>query len=591
MILEAKSLYCAYGDKVLLNNVDFIINENDKIGLIGVNGCGKSSLLQLLAGIKEIEKGAIQLIGKRKISYMSQEIFFDDDYKKISDYLESKNLNTIEVKTILTKLDILDFSKRISELSGGNKRKLALGIALATQCDLLILDEPTNHLDSDIIEWLEKYLIKFNKAVLLVTHDRYFLERVCNKIVEIDKGSLYEYDANYTKYLELKTAREQDMLAHERKINSFLRKEYEWIKRGALARTTKDKRRIDNYNNLVDRNIIKDKSLTKDNLTLDSISTRLGRKTIEFIDVSFKYDNLLFSGLSFNLNKDERIGIVGKNGTGKTTFFDLVATIKKPTSGQIIIGETIKIGYFRQENIELDYNIRAIDYISNIASFIKTKKGQISATVMLERFLFDDPYVYISKLSGGEKRRLYLLGVLMTSPNVILFDEPTNDLDITTLSILEEYLDDFEGIVIISSHDRYFLDRVCERIFALEDQKFNFYNGNYSDYIKVKKERNKLLSNDKTNENIINDYRNNNDKSKQKVKLTYKEQKEFDTILEDIDNLEKQIKEINDFVNINYHDYNLCKEYYKQKEELEKLLDEKMIRWEYLNDIYEKSIK
>ena len=576
MILEAKSIYCAYGEKVLLNNVDFIVEDNDKIGLIGVNGCGKSSLLSLLALIKEPERGEIKLIGKRKISYMPQEIIIGDTSSTIEEYINGLGLNFLEVKSILTQLDILDFTKRIKELSGGNRRKLALGIALSKECDLLILDEPTNHLDSDIIEWLEKYLIKFTKAIVLVTHDRYFLERVCNKIVELDKGYLYTYEANYSRYLELKTERAEMLRAHERKINSFLRKEYEWIKRGALARTTKDKRRIENYETLTGREKVKEKSLV-----IDSVSSRLGRKTIEFKDVGFKYDDYLFTNLSFNLNRDERIGVVGKNGTGKTTMFDLIASLKKPTEGEIIIGETIKIGYFRQENIELDYRLRAIEYISNIASYVKTKNGSISATQMLENFLFDDPYVYISKLSGGEKRRLYLLGVLMSSPNVLLFDEPTNDLDITTLSILEDYLDDFDGIVIVSSHDRYFLDRICERIMALEDQKFNFYNGNYSDYYKVRKVSSKVIKNDFKEP----------EKKVSKVKLTYKEQKEFEVILDEIDQLETRLKEVEEFVNLNYSNYNLCKDYYLEKEDLEKQIEEKMIRWEYLNDIYEKSLK
>ncbi|MBQ6817400.1 MAG: ABC-F family ATP-binding cassette domain-containing protein [Bacilli bacterium] len=576
MILEAKSIYCAYGEKVLLNNIDFIVEDNDKIGLIGVNGCGKSSLLSLLALIKEPERGEIKLIGKRKISYMPQEIIIGDTSSSIEEYINSLGLNFLDVKSILTQLDILDFTKKIKELSGGNRRKLALGIALSQECDLLILDEPTNHLDSDIIEWLEKYLIKFSKAIVLVTHDRYFLERVCNKIVELDKGNVYSYEANYSRYLELKTERAEMLKAHERKINSFLRKEYEWIKRGALARTTKDKRRIENYESLTSREKVKDKSLV-----IDSASSRLGRKTIEFDNVGFKYDDYLFTNLSFNLNRDERIGVVGKNGTGKTTMFDLIASIKEPTEGSIVIGETIKIGYFRQENVELDYRLRAIDYISNIASYVKTKKGSISATQMLENFLFDDPYVYISKLSGGEKRRLYLLGVLMSSPNVLLFDEPTNDLDITTLSILEDYLDDFDGIVIVSSHDRYFLDRICERIMALEDKKFNFYNGNYSDYYKVRKVMTKVVKSDIKEP----------EKKVVKVKLTYKEQKEFETILEEIDNLETRLKEIEEFVNINYSNYNLCKDYYVEKEKLEKEIEDKMLRWEYLNDIYEKSLR
>ena len=575
MILDCKNLSASYGEKVLFNNIDIQIEDNDKIGLIGVNGTGKSTLLSLLSLSKEPEKGEILVIGKKKIVMMPQEVKFGSDYT-INEYLENEHKNTYEVKTMLTKLELNDFNEKINNLSGGEKRKLALGIVLALDSDLLILDEPTNHLDSDMIEWLEKFLIKRTKAILLVTHDRYFLERVCNRIMELDHGKIYSYDANYSKYLELKSAMEDEREAQERKINAFLRKEYEWIKRGALARTTKDKRRIENYDALVNR-----EKVQTSKLQIESASSRMGKKTIIIDDVSFGYDNnLLFSSFSHIFNYDERMGIIGKNGSGKTTFLDLIAGSLSPSSGKIEIGETIKIGYFRQENVELDYNIRAIDYITDIAEYVKTKKGTISASVMLERFLFPDPYVYIKNLSGGERRRLYLLGVLMTSPNVLILDEPTNDLDITTLAILEDYIDDFSGIVIVASHDRYFLDRVTDLTLELSNRKLTLYNGNYSYY-----KEHRVIE-------VVEEKKDNKVKiEKKKNKLSFNEQKEFDNILFEIDKIEKAIKEIDEFINVNYRDYNVCKPKYLEKQELENKYLEKLERYEYLNKIDEESKK
>ncbi|MBO4667086.1 MAG: ABC-F family ATP-binding cassette domain-containing protein [Bacilli bacterium] len=577
MILDAKGLSASYGEKILFQNIDISIEDNDKIGLIGINGTGKSTLLSILAGNRDIEKGDITIVGKKKIVMMPQEVTYDND-ETVLEYLEKQNLPLFEAKSILTKLEINDFSQKINNLSGGNKRKLALGMALVKESDLLILDEPTNHLDSEVIEWLEKFLQKRTKAILLVTHDRYFLERVCNKIVELDHGSLYSYDANYSKYLELKNQRLEEEASQERKINSFLRKEYEWIKRGALARTTKDKRRIENYDALVNR-----KKTTTETLQIESTFSRLGKKTIILDSIGYSYDEgkMLFSNLSHIFSRDERLGIVGKNGTGKTTLLDIISGLKEPSLGTIERGETIRIGYFRQENIELDYNIRLIDYISDIASFVKTKNGTISASSMLERFLFPDPYIYIKKLSGGERRRLYLLGVLMSSPNVLILDEPTNDLDITTLAILEDYIDDFSGIVIVASHDRYFLDRVTDLTLVI-DEEATFYNGNYSYY----KENKKTVS-----EEVVKKTDNDSYHEEKKIKLSFNEQKEYDTILDEIDKIEKRLKEIEDFINLHYSDYNLCKPYYDEKEKLDNLYLEKLERYEYLDKINEESKK
>lgn len=582
MILIANDITKTYGTKVLLDHVDLNIEDHDKIGLIGLNGTGKTTLMSIIAGRSYGETGDVKIIGDKKVSYCPQEVEIDTN-QTIDEYIEevikkNKEVTELEIKTILTKLEIVDFSQKINIMSGGNKRKLALGIALASKADLLILDEPTNHLDSDIIEWLEKFLMKYNKALLLVTHDRYFLERVVNKIVELDHGKLYEYIANYSKYLELKNERLESLAKQEKKIETFLRKEYEWVKRGAQARSTKDKKRMENYNTLANR----EKTVTK-NLVMESGSSRLGNTTIELEDVSKSYDRLLFKNFSLNLDKDARIGIVGKNGAGKSTLLEVIAGYKQIDSGTLKIGQTVKIGYFKQENMDLDYNKRVIEYIKDIASVVYTKTGYITATTMLENFLFEDPYIYISKLSGGEKRRLYLLSILMRSPNILLLDEPTNDLDIQTLSILEDYLENFDGAVIIVSHDRYFLDKTVDTIYCLENCVFNRYDGNYSDFLTQKKA-----------EEVSNDYSNKIDNKvikQKKVKLTYKEEKEFEVILDEIDAIEKEINKINEEMAIHYANYEIYKNLVMKKEELEIKLEEKMCRWEYLNNIYEESLR
>lgn len=572
MLLNVHNLKCHYGEKLLLDDVSFSIEKGDKIGLIGVNGTGKSTLLSIIAFQKDPESGDCEKIGNVKISYMPQEFVIDENQtimQFISKVIDNNEIALHEAKSILTKLEINDFEKKICELSGGTKRKLSLGAALSKPCDLLILDEPTNHLDCEIIEWLEKYLIKLNKAILLVTHDRYFLEKVVNRIIELDHGKIYEYEANYSRYLELKAEREDYNRAAMRKINSFLRKEYEWIKRGPQARATKDKKRIEKYEELSNIKTIQDKKIE-----IDSSYSRLGNKTIEFINVSYDYEKPLFENVSFNLNKDARIGLIGKNGAGKSTFLNLICGDIHPTKGTIEVGQTIKFGYFRQENIELNPNIRAIDYINDIASVVRTKNGTISSTQMLENFLFD-PYVYIKKLSGGEKRRLILLGVLMKSPNVLLFDEPTNDLDITTLTILEDYLLSFEGIVIIASHDRFLLDKTVDTIFEINDGKFNMYNGNYSNYLEIT---------ENIKETKIKNKVEKRESSPKKVKLTFKEEKEYSTILDEINDLESQLDRINNEINIHYSDYEKCKNLMEQKKIIETHLEEKMLRWEYLSE-------
>lgn len=584
MIIEVKNINYTYGTHKLLDDVTFMIEEHQKIALIGRNGTGKSTLLGITSGTVDPDTGEVKIIGDKKISYMPQEVMLDTS-KTINEYLEEmvehEKIDINECKSLLSKLGIIEFDKKIDTLSGGTKRKIALGITLAKNADLYILDEPTNHLDSLVIEWLEKYLMKLNKALLLVTHDRYFLDRITSKIFELDKGKIYQYNGNFSTYLKLKNERMEFLETQNRRLSAFLRKEYEWIKRGPQARATKDKRRIENYEKLAGQTEKKESQLQ-----LESQKSRLGNKTIEFTDVSMKYDKELFSHVSFNLNKDERIGLVGPNGAGKTTLLNLIAGKTIPSSGEIIIGQTIRIGYFKQENLDLDYNKTLIDYIKDIASVIETSKGSISALAMLERFLFDDPYTLIGKLSGGEKRRLYLCGILMTNPNVLLFDEPTNDLDIITLEVLEDYLEQFEGIVLLASHDRYFLDKVANRVFYINNGKLTMYLGSYSDNINSIKEEDKQDESKNTG-NVLNQT-----KPKQiKVKLTYKEQIEFNEILDVIDNIEKRLKELDDLIMINYSNYNACKKYYEEKELKENELLEKMERWEYLNKIYEESKK
>lgn len=576
MLLIAENIQKSYGEKKLLDNVSLNIEEKEKIGIIGINGCGKSTLLKILAGRLEADSGEVNLIGKVKISYLPQDLEINQDNTILDEVLRNVTSDVEakehEAKAILTKLELFDFDKVISTLSGGEKRKVALACALINPCDILMLDEPTNHLDSDMIEWLEKYLIKFTKTIVMITHDRYFLERVVNKIVEVDKGKIYEYLANYSKFLDLKAEREETLLTQEKKIQTFLRKESEWIHRGARARATKEKKRVEKYEELISREKVVEKKLV-----LESEKSRLGRKTIELINVSKGYENPLFKDFSINVDKDARIGFIGKNGSGKTSLFKIMAGVTSADSGEVIIGETVKLGYFSQNNEALDESKRAIDYIKSIAEVIKTKNGTISASQMLENFLFSEPYIPISKLSGGEKRRLALLGVLMSAPNILLLDEPTNDLDITTLTLLENYLEEFVGAVLIISHDRYFLDKVVNKVYVLgNDYKWKQYNGGYSDYLEIKKDDVAIKT--------FKEVKIEKPKEK-KIKLTFLEQKEFETIEEKTEEISEKINEIQKEIDANINDYYKTKDLYLEKEKLEKELEEKFARWEYLSEI------
>ena len=584
MVLSAYNLYLSNAHTVLLDDITLNIEEHQKIGIIGINGCGKSTLLASIAGKIEFEKGEIKKEKNIKISYLSQMVEIYDENLSINEYIEAdlKNYSRnefedidIEIKSNLYKLKIFDFQRKMASLSGGEKRRVMLALVLAKKADLMILDEPTNHLDNGMVEWLEKYLIKYNKAILMVTHDRYFLNNVCNMIAELNNGKLSSYIANYEKYLELK----QEMMIMNESINrkrkSFLNKEIDWIRRGALARTTKDKRRIENYDKELTK--YKEDNKKEENLNMDFSSfPRLGNIIVEANLINKSFDNKkVINNFTYKLKEDDRIGIVGSNGSGKSTLLNILSGKINADSGELKIGQTVKIGYFTQENEDFNQDIRVIDYISDY-------HNNIYASKILENFLFtkDMQANFISNLSGGEKRRLRLLKVLSNNPNVLLLDEPTNDLDIDTLNILEEFINEFKGPVIVVSHDRYFLDKIASNIIEISDNgNINFYLGNYQDYL------NKRIINKEDNdvkEVLIKEKKISN-------KLTYKEKIEFDNILDEIDKLEKEIKEINDKINQMYvssdayKNYSKLKELENNKEELNKELEYKMQRWEYLS--------
>lgn len=581
MLISCENISKSYTDKVLINNQSFVINEKDKIGIIGVNGCGKSTLLKILAGIEEPDSGDVYVMKNKKVTYLSQELNLDEQltaYEQVVKELSNKEkeLKEHEAKSMLLKLGLKDINKQIKYLSGGEKRKVSIACSLVKESDCLLVDEITNHLDNDTIVFLENYLIKYNKAIVMVTHDRYFLERITKNIIEIYHGKLYFYEGSYSRYLELKALRMESALASERKRQAFLRKEYEWIKRGALARSTKSKKRIENYYETLNKEF----EFNDKQVEISSISTRLGKKTIEANNVSKLYDdNYVIKNFSLLLENDARIGIVGKNGVGKTTLLKLLMGETKPTSGEVEIGSTVKIGYFSQENEQLPNNMRVYDFLKEKGQIINTVDGPISITEILDRFLFfkESQYSYISKLSGGEKRRLYLLSVLISSPNILILDEPTNDLDIETLEVLEQYLDDFNGAVITVSHDRYFLDKTVDKILNIKENGIvDIYMGNYSDFERKVKDEVKIVE-----KKVIKQ------EKQVKVKMTFNEKKEYETIEDEIMNIEKQINDLNEIINNSYMNYALVREEIEKKEQLEKLLDEKINRWDYLSNLDE----
>jgi len=578
MLVSCTNLTKYNGDKCILDNIELHIENKDKVGLLGVNGTGKSTLLKVIAGVEDYQ-GKITYQKDIRINYLPQTpLFHEDDtimqtvFKQIQG-----DINDFEIKASLGKFGIYHTDEKIKNLSGGQIKRVALAIALVKSCDLLILDEPTNHLDNSMIDYLEKYLMKWNKGLIMVTHDRYFLERIVNRIIEIDHSQIYKYEANYSKYLELKQERLDIQLQTQRKRKLFLKKELEWVRAGVQARTTKSKDRLQRFEKL---NKIKDVELDNKVEMIHTMS-RLGGKTIELVNISKSFGSKrLFDNFSYMFKKHDRIGILGDNGAGKSTLLNIITGNLKSDSGEVIIGETVRFGYFKQGYDDLPFQKRVIDYIQDISNDFVAEGKRLSAKEMLERFLFDArlQHTLISRLSGGERRRLYLLRVLMTMPNVLVLDEPTNDLDIETLTILEDYLDDFEGIIITVSHDRYFLDRICDGLFILQNQHLKYVNGGYSINIdtstKIEKEKNQSFKQYKKEKPV-------------KLKMTYQEQKEFETIEDDISHLESQIVEIEEKMN-EMIDFKEISQLTEKRDELNELLENKNNRFLYLLELQEK---
>ena len=597
-LVTAEHLTKSYTERLLFDDTAFSINEGEKVGLIGINGTGKSTLLKIVAGLEEPDAGTVVRGRNLYIRYLAQNPIFPPDLTVLDCVIQENKAHEQlwdlegEAKTILNRLGITEYDAVISTLSGGQKKRVALASVLLSTADLLVLDEPTNHLDSAMADWLEEYLKNFRGALLMITHDRYFLDSVTNRIVELDQGKLYSYQANYAGFLELKAERMAMEQAAERKRQSILRVELEWIKRGARARSTKQKGRIQRFEAMSAMEGPKEDG----SVEMSSISSRLGRTTVEISHVSKSYgEKLLIQNFSYIFLKNDRIGFIGPNGSGKTTLMKLLAGWIRPDSGEIIVGQTVKIGYFSQENEDMDESLRVIDYIKNVAEYVKTPEGSVSASQMLERFLFPShmQYTVIGKLSGGERRRLYLLHILMSAPNVLILDEPTNDLDIRTLTILEDYLDRFQGIVITVSHDRYFLDRVVRRIFAFEGGgEIRQYEGGYTDYQAACAERTEaetVPAAAQTTEPAISGKKNWKDGQarEKKLKFSYKEQKEWETIEDEIASLEDAVSRLEEEILGAARDFSRLNTLVKEKEEKELALEEKMERWMYLNDLAE----
>ena len=630
-LITLENISKSYSEKKLLEDISLGINDKEKIGLIGVNGTGKSTLLKIIAGAQIPDDGTITKANKVRIEYLPQNPYYDEnatvleqvfkgtceemkiigDYQdvldkinksydeklndrllKLQEKMDALNLWDLEssAKTVLTKLGIKDFNQKVKELSGGQRKRVSLASALITPCELLILDEPTNHLDNDTIDWLETYLNSFKGSILMITHDRYFLDRVTNRILELDKGILYSYEGNYSVFLEKKMNRLQLAESMEAKRQNLLRKELAWVRRGAKARTTKQKARLQRFDELSNKNDY----TPEDKLEISVGSSRLGKKIIEIENLSKSFDGRTFiDNLDYTLARTDRIGIVGRNGLGKSTLIRLLNGELKPDSGTISIGETVKIGCFNQDTSKMHPEMRAIDYIKEESDYITTADGhKITASQMCEKVLFNGTlqYTHIKNLSGGEKRRLQLLRVLMMAPNVLLLDEPTNDLDIDTLSRLEDYLDDFNGVLICVSHDRYFLDRVCNKIFAYEGRgKINIYTGNYSDYLDYREQENIEFEEfeDKVKEEKPKAPKKEKPKAKNKPKFSYNEQREFDTIDEDIEKLEDKIASLEEDTSKYATDFTKLQEIMDEKTKLENELQVKYERWEYLNNLAE----
>ncbi len=629
-LITIEHLTKSYTERLLFDDTAFSINEGEKVGLIGINGTGKSTLLKIVAGLEEPDDGSVVRRRNLYIRYLPQipvftagDTVLDAIVRDNQDEPHFSSREEIEAsaKNILTRLGIYDFDEKVEHLSGGQRKRVALTSVLLSTADLLILDEPTNHLDSEMADWLEEYLKKFRGALLMITHDRYFLDSVTNRIVELDKGKLYSYQTNYEGFVKLKAERIDMAVASERKRQTILRTELAWMQRGARARSTKQKAHIQRYEALRDM----DAPEFDKEVEMESISSRLGRTTVEVKDLCKAYgDKVLLKDFTYIFLKNDRVGIIGPNGSGKSTLMKMIAGWVQPDSGTIEIGQTVKIGYFSQENEAMDENLKVIDYIRNVAEYVQTKDGSISASQMLERFLFPGSvqYTTISRLSGGEKRRLYLLRILMDAPNVLLLDEPTNDLDIRTLTILEDYLDSFQGIVITVSHDRYFLDRMVRRIFAFEgDGNVVQYEGGFTDcqaaYLMKHPElsggngagrgsaggnRSGAAGNaggsaqgaageagvDEASGTAAKKSSQDGRAHQKKLKFSFKEQREWDTIEDEIAGLEADLEALDGQIAESATNYGRLNQLMTEKAEKEALLEKKMDRWMYLQELAEK---
>lgn len=629
-LITLENISKSYSEKILANNVSLGINEGEKIGLIGVNGTGKSSFLKIVAGVEEPDEGTVTKGNRVRIEYLAQTPDYDDnatvleqvfkgnseemrilrEYEellekidkgevkendserliKLQGKIDALNLWDMEseAKNVLTKLGITNFEEKVGNLSGGQKKRIMLAAALITPCELLILDEPTNHLDNETISWLEEYLNSRKGALLMITHDRYFLDRVTNRILELDRGRLFSYDGNYSVFLEKKMERIAIEKASEEKRQNLMRKELAWVRRGAKARTTKQKARLQRFDELVNQ----EGFIENENIEISVMGTRLGKKIIEIEHLNKSFgDKKIVDDFNYIVLRSDRIGIVGPNGIGKSTLMGMIEGKVKPDSGEIIKGETVKIACFSQEDTHMHPEMRAIDYIKEAGEYLQTATGErITASQMCEKFLFDGTlqWTMIGMLSGGERRRLHLLRVLMEAPNVLLLDEPTNDLDIETLNRLEDYLDDFGGVVITVSHDRYFLDRICNKIFSYEGNgKIDIYTGNYGDYLLSKEEE---VVNNKEKETSVDKNKKepsvDKNKNKSKVlKFSFKEQREFETIDEEIMTLEEKIEELDSLMAKHASEYGRLQELMEEKAKVEEELAFKYERWEYLNEL------
>ena len=609
ILLNAEKISKGYSDRQLLDGCSLAVGQGDKIGLIGVNGTGKSTLLKVMAGVDFPDSGTVTRSGGVRVAYLPQNPAFAPETTVLQqvmtgvaiDKARAKEAKVVQqadeyqCKSVLTQLGLSDYDQPIGQLSGGQKRRVALACALAAESEVLILDEPTNHIDSEMVDWLESYLKRYQGAILMVTHDRYFLERVVSRIVELDRGKLYSYPANYSQYLELKAQREEMALATERKRQSLYRKELAWIQRGARARSTKAQFRVDRFEELKKPGYVPDQS----KLEVSALSSRLGKKIIEIEQISKSFDGkVLVKDFSYNLLKGDRVGIIGPNGYGKTTLVRMICGLLEPDQGRIVRGETVRIGYFSQESFageDFDPTVKAIDYIRHISQEIQTPEGTLTAAQMMEKFLFpaDLQYTEIGRLSGGERRRLYLLRVLMEAPNVLVLDEPTNDLDIETLAVLEDYLEQFPGVVIAVSHDRYFLDKLMNHVFVLAGNgEVRHYTGGYADYRADVAEQQRLAAQERLDSQPLPNSslkKTSGGRSHQeKLKFSFKEQREYEEIDGVIAGLEEKIAQTEALIAQNASDYAALQELTAEKEELETQLAAKMERWVYLNDLAER---